>query len=72
MVYDLTGKRPPSVPKAIIGVATFTGRVFTSMDPPPPDAPGRAWFMGPFAYEIDLAESIVFETPIACRGFHGF
>lgn len=72
MVYDLTGKHPAPMPKAIIGVATFTGRVYSSMDPPPADAPGRAWYTGPFAYEIDVKESVVFETAIACRGFHGF
>ncbi len=55
----------------IIGVATFTGRVFTLLDPPP-EGPGRAWFFGPFAYEIDTAESIAFADVIPCRGFHGF
>lgn len=72
MVKEATGVEPAPMPKAIIGVATFTGRVFTSMDPPPMDAPGRYWFTGPFAYEIDLDESIAFEVAIACRGFHGF
>lgn len=72
MVHHLTGIVPPNVPMTIIGVATFTGRVFTLTDPPPRDVPGVAWFFGPFGFEIDVAESIALPEPIPCKGALGF
>lgn len=72
MVHHLTRIVPPHQPMAIIGFATFTGRVFTTMDPPSRDAAGRVWFFGPFAFEIDTSESVAFAKPIGCRGALGF
>lgn len=72
MVHHLTGIVPPNVPMAVIGVATFTGRVFSLLDPPPRDAAGREWFFGPLGFEIDTSESVVLREPVPCRGYQGF
>lgn len=72
MVHHLTGVVPDEKPMHVLGVATFTGRVFTLQQPPPADAPGRAWFFGPFGFEIDTSESFALYEPIPCRGHQGF
>lgn len=72
MVYHLTGVVPPDVPMAVVGVATFTGRIFTLTDPPPAALVGREWFTGPVAFEIASGESIALRTPVRCRGALGF
>lgn len=72
-VKRLCGTCPTHAPMpAVIGVATFTGRIHTSFDPPSMSARGFPWFTGPFSYEIDLAESVLFSEPVECRGALGF
>lgn len=72
LAQKLTGFVPSALPMAVVGLATLTGRVYTLTDPPPRDAPGRAWFFGPFGLELDLAESVALETPVPCKGALGF
>ena len=72
MIRELTGIIPPAVPMAVIGVATFTGRLYSLTDPPPKTARGIEWFFGPFAFEIDTSESVILPTPVPCRGMQGF
>ena len=74
MIRRLTGIVPPNIPMAVIGVATFTGKVYTVLDPPPRSDAVRAagWFFGPYGFEIDTAESIVLRESVPCRGAQGF
>lgn len=72
LVMKLAGFTPRIESMCIIGVATFTGRVFTWRNPPPNDAEGRDWFFGPIAFEIDVRESVAFKKPIPCKGALGF
>lgn len=71
LVHYITGVVPEQTPPGIIGVATFTGRVFTRNSELPDDK-RRIWFSGPVAFEIDTAESIAFDDVLLCNGALGF
>lgn len=71
-VREILGTVPlphAGVAGAIVGVATLTGRVFTSFREA--SEVGRAlWYVGPWGYEIKSARSI--PRPIPAKGMLGF
>lgn len=55
---------------AVIGLVTFTGRVFTSEKECRAAGRSGRWFVGPFGYEIKIRAAL--REPVPCLGALGF
>jgi hypothetical protein len=55
---------------ALIGVMTFSGRVFENAQQAMNIGRHPRWLMGPFGYEIKERRAL--KTPVPCRGMQGF